>query len=51
MSVRAAWALNAPLPAGAEVRELSRRGGWVQVELPGGAVGWLPLSVLVGCAG
>lgn len=42
---------DAPLPAGAEVRELSRRGGWVQVELPGGAVGWLPLSVLVGCAG
>jgi hypothetical protein len=43
--------LDAPLPAGAEVRERSRRGGWVQVELPGGAIGWLPLSALVACAG
>jgi len=43
--------LDSPLPAGAEVRELSRRGGWAQVELPGGAVGWLPLSALVACAG
>lgn len=43
--------LDSPLPAGAEVRELSRRGGWVQVELPGGTVGWLPLSALVACAG
>jgi hypothetical protein len=42
---------DAALPGGAEVRELSRRGGWVQVELPGGAVGWLPLSALVACAG
>ena len=33
--------LDAPLPRGAEVRELARRGGWVQVELPGGAVGWV----------
>jgi hypothetical protein len=32
---------DAPLPRGAEVRELARRGGWVQVELPGGAVGWV----------
>jgi tetratricopeptide (TPR) repeat protein len=31
----------APLPRGAEVRQLARRGGWVQVELPGGAVGWV----------
>jgi hypothetical protein len=43
--------LDAPLPAGAEVRELARRGGWVQVELPGGAVGWLPQAALVACAG
>lgn len=43
--------VEAPLPRGAEVRELGRRGGWVQVELPGGAVGWLPAaSVLVGQA-
>ncbi|MBX9582503.1 MAG: hypothetical protein K2X87_19535, partial [Gemmataceae bacterium] len=31
-----------PLPKGAEARELTRRGGWVQVELTGGAVGWVP---------
>ena len=35
------------LPAGAEVRELHRRGGWVQVELPGGGVGWVPGAALV----
>jgi hypothetical protein len=33
--------LDAPLPRGAEVRERARRGGWVQVELTGGAVGWV----------
>jgi hypothetical protein len=42
---------DAPLPRGAEVRELGRRGGWVQVELPGGAVGWLPETSMVGAAG
>ncbi len=30
------------LPRGAELRELARRGGWLQVELPGGTVGWVP---------
>jgi hypothetical protein len=30
------------LPRGVEARELTRRGGWVQVELAGGFVGWLP---------
>lgn len=39
---------DAPLPRGAEVRELARRGGWVQVELPGGAVGWVRDSVVLG---
>lgn len=34
--------LDAPLPRGAEVAVRLRRGGWVQVELPGGVVGWLP---------
>jgi hypothetical protein len=34
--------LELALPAGAEVHELGRRGGWVHVELPGGAAGWLP---------
>ena len=39
---------DAPLPRGAEVRELARRGGWVQVELPGGAVGWVRESAVLG---
>jgi hypothetical protein len=34
--------LEPRLPQGVEARELTRRGGWVQVELAGGAVGWLP---------
>jgi hypothetical protein len=40
--------LDAPLPAGLEVTPLYRRGEWVQVELPGGAVGWLPAAALRG---
>ncbi|MCS6864995.1 MAG: hypothetical protein RMJ56_06880 [Gemmataceae bacterium] len=35
------------LPRGTEVRELTRRGGWVQVQLAGGAVGWLPEGAIV----
>lgn len=34
--------LDVPLPRGCEVHEVFRRGGWVQVEVTGGAVGWLP---------
>jgi hypothetical protein len=34
--------LDAKLPRGVEVRKLTGRGGWVQVRLAGGAVGWLP---------
>lgn len=34
--------LDADLPRGAEVGERLRRGGWVQVEVPGGAIGWVP---------
>lgn len=34
--------IDATLPRGTEVRERTRRGGWVQVEVAGGAVGWLP---------
>ena len=30
-----------PLPAGAEVTVLRHRGGWAQVQLAGGAVGWV----------
>ena len=37
----------APLPRGAEVVVLGRRGGWVQAQLAGGAVGWLPESAVV----
>jgi hypothetical protein len=40
---------DAALPRGAEVRELSRRGGWVQVQLPGGTVGWLPEASVIAC--
>lgn len=36
-----------PLPRGAEVRELGRRGGWVRVELAGGASGWLPETAIL----
>jgi len=37
--------LEARLPPGPRP-ELARRGGWVQVELAGGAVGWLPEAVV-----
>lgn len=37
----------AELPRGAEVRERGRRGGWVRVELAGGATGWLPESAIL----
>ncbi|MDB5307338.1 MAG: hypothetical protein JWO38_1540 [Gemmataceae bacterium] len=40
--------LEPKLPEGAEARELTRRGGWVQVELGGGAVGWLPEGAVIG---
>jgi len=39
--------VESPLPRGAEVRELARRGGWIQVRLAGGAVGWLPERALL----
>ena len=39
--------IELPLPRGTEVREVSRRGGWVQVRVAGGAVGWLPERVLI----
>lgn len=42
---------DAVLPKGAEVRELGRRGGWVQVRLAGGAIGWLPQTAVLPCAG
>jgi hypothetical protein len=39
--------LEPRLPRGVEARELTRRGGWVQVELAGGAVGWLPEGAII----
>jgi hypothetical protein len=34
--------LDARLPAGVEMKVLAGRGGWLQVELGGGTVGWVP---------
>lgn len=42
-----AMRLGAVLPRGTEVREVAQRGGWVQVQLTGGAVGWLPERTLL----
>jgi len=39
--------LDVALPRGAEVRRLFERGGWYQVELSGGPVGWLPREAVV----
>jgi len=39
--------LPALLPRGTEARELARRGGWVQVQLESGEIGWLPEEMLV----
>jgi hypothetical protein len=39
--------LEPRLPRGVEARELTRRGGWVQVQLAGGAVGWLPEAAVI----
>jgi hypothetical protein len=34
--------LDVKLPKGVEARELTHRGGWVQIRLASGVVGWLP---------
>ena len=39
------------LPPGAEVRELARRGGWIQVELVSGTVGWIPEDAAITLSG
>jgi hypothetical protein len=39
--------LESKLPRGVEAWELSRRGGWVQVRLAGGVVGWLPETAVL----
>jgi hypothetical protein len=38
---------EARLHPGAEARSLCRRGDWLQVELSGGEVGWLPRSAVL----
>ena len=40
----ASFAARTTLPAGAEVTAGETRGAWVQVILPGGAVGWTPAA-------
>jgi hypothetical protein len=40
----ASFAARTTLPAGAEVAAGATRGAWVQVVLPGGAVGWAPVA-------
>ncbi len=42
-----AMRLGAALPRGTEVREVGQRGGWIQVQLTGGAMGWLPERTLL----
>jgi hypothetical protein len=39
------------LPRGVEARELTRRGGWVQVRLAGGVVGWIPETAVLKVGG
>lgn len=39
--------LDARLPAGVELKVLRERGGWLQVELSGGLVGWVPAGRVV----
>jgi hypothetical protein len=39
--------LDAPLPAGVELRVLNDRGGWLQTQLAGGPLGWVPQSHIV----
>jgi hypothetical protein len=42
-----AMRLGAALPLGTELREVGQRGGWIQVQLTGGAIGWLPERTLL----
>lgn len=45
-SAGAPAALDRPLPAGAEVRALENRNGWIRIALIDGREGWLPKSSL-----
>ncbi len=39
--------LDAKLPRGVEARKLTERGGWIQIRLAGGVVGWVPEAVVL----
>lgn len=39
--------IDSLLPAGAEVRRLHERNGWLQVELANGVVGWVPAESVI----
>jgi hypothetical protein len=39
--------LDAKLPRGVEARKLAERGGWIQVRLAGGVVGWIPGTLVL----
>ncbi|MCE9563154.1 MAG: hypothetical protein K8U57_14015, partial [Planctomycetes bacterium] len=39
--------LEAKLPRGVEARKLTERGGWIQIRLAGGVVGWVPKSLVM----
>jgi tetratricopeptide (TPR) repeat protein len=41
--------LEGPLPAGLEVHLLAERGGWAQIQLAGGPIGWVPRPDIVTC--
>jgi hypothetical protein len=43
--------LGSRLPRGVEARKLNERGGWIQVRLAGGAIGWLPAFAIVSNVG
>lgn len=43
--------LETRLPRGVEVRELCHRGGWVQVRLSSGVIGWLPETAVMAVGG
>jgi hypothetical protein len=39
--------LEGKLPRGVEARKLTERGGWLQIRLAGGVVGWVPSMAVV----
>jgi tetratricopeptide (TPR) repeat protein len=41
--------LEAPLPAGVEVHLLAERGGWAQIQLAGGPIGWVARADVITC--